>query len=75
MSRQKKNIFVFIGIHRLDLAFKVFLAEKSEGRGGSFKRLRCIFYIEMREIDCFVLKYSQLSISQSKSSSQTTCIS
>ena len=45
LSRQKKNIFVFIGIHRLDLAFKVFLAEKSEGRGGSFKRLRCVFFI------------------------------
>ena len=37
----------------VDLALKVFLAEKSGGMGGCFKRLRCIFDIEMREIAFF----------------------
>ena len=36
------------------LHFKVFLAEKSGGRGGCFKRLRRIVCIEMREIVFFL---------------------
>ena len=54
LNRRKKNIFVLltkcIGV---DLALRVFLAEKSGGRRECFNDLRCIFYVGMREIVFF----------------------
>ena len=69
----KKNIFVFITkCTGLDLALNVFFAEKMREAEG-VSRDRDFSY--WNERNRFLLKYSQLPISQSRNSSQTTYIS
>ena len=75
LNRRKKNDFVFINqCIGVDLALKVFLSENKWGKGKMFQVTEIYFFI-LNESNGFLLKYNQLSISQSRSSSQTTYIS
>ena len=66
-------MFLLIKCIGVDLALKVFVAEKL-GEKRVFQETEMYFCI-LNERNSFLLKYGQLSLSQNRSSSQTTYIS